>query len=358
MKRIDSLTSLRFFAALGVLLHHAGFVFFPGMGARSTFLGFTGVTFFFVLSGFVLTWSYRPGTAWQFYRRRIARVYPLHVVTWVAATIVGALLAVQGFNLIPWITGLFLVQAWIPSQTFYFAGNGPAWSLSCEAFFYAVFPFAIVWATRRRFRTLIACLAALALVYVAAVVVFAVTGVGGFTLLYINPAGRFIDFAVGIVVALAARAGLRSPIPLSAAVALVLVYLVGVGSFLAVHGTGLFTGRFVADAIMLPLAGLVVWSASTRTEERLSHVLSAPVMIRLGEWSFAMYLVQSILLLPLEVLMGQQHWSAAGRAAGEVAFIGATIALAALAYHWIERPFERYLRGARPRPEMQAAART
>jgi peptidoglycan/LPS O-acetylase OafA/YrhL len=355
MKRIDSLTSLRFFAALGVLLHHAGFVFFPGAAARSTFLGYTGVTFFFVLSGFVLTWSYRPGTAWQFYRRRIARVYPLHVVTWVAATIVGALLAMQSFHLIPWIAGLFLVQAWVPSESFYFAGNEPAWSLSCEAFFYAVFPFVIVWVNRRRFRTLLACLAAMALVYAAAVVVFAVTGVGGFTLLYINPAGRFIDFAVGIVIATAARAGFRSPVPLSAAVTVVLVYLVGTGWLLAAHGTGAFTARFVGDAIMLPLAALVVWSASTRSEGRLSQVLSTTPMIRLGEWSFAMYLVQLTLLWPFQVLVEQQQWSVGGRLAGEVVFVGATIALAALAYRGIERPFERRLRGARPRPEMQAA---
>ena len=59
--RLDALTGLRFFAALGVVM-----CYFVGLmhlhGYKQSFLLFWqyGVDFFFVLSGFVLAWSWKP----------------------------------------------------------------------------------------------------------------------------------------------------------------------------------------------------------------------------------------------------------------------------------------------------------
>ena len=66
--RLDSLTGLRFFAAWLVVVHHfSNFATMPYIW-RYTGFGATGVTFFFVLSGFVLTWSFVPSdTAGRFY---------------------------------------------------------------------------------------------------------------------------------------------------------------------------------------------------------------------------------------------------------------------------------------------------
>jgi peptidoglycan/LPS O-acetylase OafA/YrhL len=72
--RLDSLTGLRFFAALAVVLVHVG-----GQFATARWLltvesyGYAGVSFFFVLSGFVLTWSHREQSAGRFWWRRFAR---------------------------------------------------------------------------------------------------------------------------------------------------------------------------------------------------------------------------------------------------------------------------------------------
>src|SRR5579884_1234381 len=81
--RLDSLTSLRFFAAFAVFTHH-----FTGLGGKTGFgrapllfpysqIGAYGVDFFFVLSGFLLTWIHRPGEpVGGFYWRRVGRIYP------------------------------------------------------------------------------------------------------------------------------------------------------------------------------------------------------------------------------------------------------------------------------------------
>lgn len=78
--RLDSLTGARFVAALAVFLFHAGGIF-PAEGVFGKALAFIsrdggiGVDFFFVLSGFVLAWSWRPGSSVKaFYRRRFARL--------------------------------------------------------------------------------------------------------------------------------------------------------------------------------------------------------------------------------------------------------------------------------------------
>src|SRR4051812_31522444 len=98
--RLDSLTGARFIAALIVVLLHSTrsidtrVVDIPAISFVST-LGSLGVPFFFSLSGFVLTWSMTEGDRLRnFYRRRLARVYPLHVATWAVA--VAALIAAGG----------------------------------------------------------------------------------------------------------------------------------------------------------------------------------------------------------------------------------------------------------------------
>lgn len=39
------------------------------------------------------------------------------------------------------IASLFLIQSWIPNESFYFALNGVSWYLSTTVFLYAIFPF-------------------------------------------------------------------------------------------------------------------------------------------------------------------------------------------------------------------------
>lgn len=56
--QLSSLTGLRFFAAIGVVFYHLRIYFAPIGDSLAIFsYGFTGVSFFFILSGFVLTWS-------------------------------------------------------------------------------------------------------------------------------------------------------------------------------------------------------------------------------------------------------------------------------------------------------------
>ena len=81
--RLPSLTGLRFWAALLVVSYHLHHRIGAVPGSWLVEYGRTGVTFFFVLSGFVLAWNYldeRTPVA-VFAWRRFARIWPLVAVT-------------------------------------------------------------------------------------------------------------------------------------------------------------------------------------------------------------------------------------------------------------------------------------
>ena len=124
---LATLTALRFAAALLVFGAHAWRIF--DVQGSALQVGAVGVSFFFVLSGFVLTWSRRPGeTAGRFYWHRFARVWP-------ATAIVTLLATGYGFPHQSLLLDLGLVNTWRPGQLSEVSANPPSWSLGDEAFF-------------------------------------------------------------------------------------------------------------------------------------------------------------------------------------------------------------------------------
>ncbi|MEU1166159.1 acyltransferase, partial [Streptomyces sp. NPDC005921] len=142
---LPSLTGLRWMAAVLVFgLHVHNFRYFGGTGGRFVSWGFeagaSGVSFFFVLSGFVLMWSARPGDrASRFWWRRVARVYPVHLVTMAVALVMAFTLPRQPRPTLPQgLADVFLVHSWW--RPWWQTLDPVSWSLACEAFFYAAFP--------------------------------------------------------------------------------------------------------------------------------------------------------------------------------------------------------------------------
>jgi peptidoglycan/LPS O-acetylase OafA/YrhL len=182
LTEIRALTGLRGVAALIVVwfhmkdaLSHRGFEFhIPLIIDRLFFNGGHSVDVFFVLSGFILTLTYRHwfGKAVgavhfrQFLQRRFARIYPLHFVLLllvVAFVIVArgmGLSTVHGLERFDFATlpqYFLLVQAWGPFLDGIGEWNPPAWSISIEVLAYLVLPY-LVWLTVRgagRFRWLL-----------------------------------------------------------------------------------------------------------------------------------------------------------------------------------------------------------
>jgi peptidoglycan/LPS O-acetylase OafA/YrhL len=357
--RLDSLTGLRFFAAYLVLEHHfTNFAALPKL-TRYTDLGVSGVTFFFVLSGFVLTWSFVPGdTAPRFYWRRFARIWPMHFV----ATLL-ALPVFYTWRDIPmdWtgiILSIFLLHAWVPTASTYFAGNPASWSLSCEMFFYALHPL-FVRRTLALGALLLAAAAAatmLAMYLVADWTVAWLPGRIGGWLLYVAPVYRVGEFVLGVLLAAALRRGIRLPIGLIPA-----VILLG-GWFLFFYNGGphlpAWWQVFVSEvnyALLPALYGLVIAGAAQLDLADSPSPLRSRVMITLGQWSYALYLTHATIIYALIHWLDPRSFSYLNY--GWLVVVSALcIGASGLFYQFIEHPLENWLRGLIRRPVAPAQA--
>jgi peptidoglycan/LPS O-acetylase OafA/YrhL len=165
--QLPALTSLRFIAALAVVVLHYRDLLgpLPGWLMHAIVGGQFGVTFFFVLSGFILTYRYRDwfagGVAATDYRRfqrfRLARIYPVYVLGLLLDTPwhllerawAGQLAADGPTFAASWLVNLAGLQAWVPAVPYAMFWNTPAWSVAAEFFFYATFPWVCCTLARR-----------------------------------------------------------------------------------------------------------------------------------------------------------------------------------------------------------------
>jgi len=142
--RIEQLTFTRFLAAISIVFFHFGRDVFPFQYEFSSFLLLQtniGVSYFYVLSGFVLVIAYGNKAkinAPEFYKNRFARTYPAHFIALVLL-LIFILTASAPFDRTGLALNLILIQSWIPAKALSF--NTPAWSLSVEFFFYLLFPY-------------------------------------------------------------------------------------------------------------------------------------------------------------------------------------------------------------------------
>lgn len=354
--RLDSLTGLRFAAAVLVVIHHvvrndvysSGLVSLPVLKPLAT-LGYTGVTFFFVLSGFVLTWSWRPAMPRQeFYVRRFARVYPLHLVTWVLA-IPFVLAVTHEWSTRAAVVTLPLLQAWSPDSDITFGMNSVSWSLSCEAFFYACFPFLVRPISRLAGRGLLAVGAgALGILVVAPGVAYALGGRDAVAIFYYFPAYRIFEFVIGICLATAVARGWNPRIPRwSGAVAVVLsLALAAVGDHLFAEVTSSRAlPRPAATLVMLPAFVLLILAGALNDVNRRRSLAAHPWMLLLGAWSFALYMTHLMLLTVLRDLpFTSDVVDTLGAPLSLLVLIGLCVALSWAAYTWVEHPVERWIR--------------
>jgi peptidoglycan/LPS O-acetylase OafA/YrhL len=158
MPQLKALTSVRAFAALYVGLYH---MVQPRVqwGALNTFMsaGYISVSFFFVLSGFILTYTHGleyaagKGDKKQFWVARFARVYPIYFAITLWSGYIGRAAFHQRAHIFAFVADLLMLQAWSIRMVSFF--NVAAWSLSVEAFFYLLFPFIVLRLRPRSLKT-------------------------------------------------------------------------------------------------------------------------------------------------------------------------------------------------------------
>lgn len=142
--RIEQITFTRFIAAISIIIYHYALKLFPFNSKYISYMfthAYVGVSFFFILSGFVMVFAYGKKSSLStadYFRNRFARIYPVYLLA-ILLILVHYVLNMQPIDLSGLLLNIFVIQAWIPAKAISF--NSPGWSLTVEFFFYAAFPF-------------------------------------------------------------------------------------------------------------------------------------------------------------------------------------------------------------------------
>jgi peptidoglycan/LPS O-acetylase OafA/YrhL len=334
---LDRLTSLRAVAAFAVFAYHLDRWEVTQHASTARF-GYAGVGFFFILSGFILVWSARPSDATRtFYRRRFARVYPAHAFTLLVAAIVPVVAVAR--DIPSAVLSGTMLQAWAAPSSATYGMNGVAWSLSCEAFFYLLFPLLYAWMRRATPRRRWTAVAAAFVLASATVVVGALEGGDAATIVNVNPVIRLPGFALGMAAGMAFVEGWRPRIPGPAVLcAGVAVYLIGM---VADAPTPMM------DAILTPVFLALIIAAAVSDVQQRGGWLTSRAFVYAGQVSFSFYLVHELVIINVAERFG----GAPAVALDVVLAVAAAIAL----HHLVELPFQRWLRPRGKKPVGNAA---
>jgi len=369
--RLPALTSLRFFAAFHVLMFHSfvmqGLGWAPAWLRQFASIGYVAVSMFFVLSGFVLTYTYsgidiKIGSFW---RARLARLYPVYLLS---LLITGpfffyAVLRTQDPYLGHFkshltstaILVITMLQAWSPLAAL--GWNGPAWAVSVEIFFYLVFPFLLVRLARSSNNTLAGVAISGWAVIIALDVVYAVLQpdhvqpssdtdfLFWLSLVKFHPVMRLPEFIIGVACGLWFRRGGVSPklatrmVLAGTAATLLLAAFSQYIPYPVLH-TGLFAPAF----------GAIIYGLALRP--RWASFLEWRWLVLFGESSYCFYLLHAM-IVGMVLYAGLQAMSKPTL----LRWIGGAMTamiVGLLAYRFVEEPARRWLRG-KPRAALTAS---
>ena len=350
---IAPLTGLRFVAAFIVFWFHiqARWPVAGGPIGNALDQGAVGMSLFFILSGYILSYQYVGRNMGGYTLNRVARIVPIYLL---AAFVTVPFLLIQ-MSAESWpmrkLVALVLAtltgsQAWFPSLFSYW-NHSASWSISAEFFFYALFPLLLplVWKAKSAW-TPVALAYGASLIPLAIYIAFYGHAVPG---LYSLPLYRLPEFCFGVAIYRVAsgwdgeRSGLLT---LSGLIPLAALLL-----FNPRHGI-----HVTSNGLVVPALGLIIVGVS-KGDSLVSRFLSWAPMQELGRASYCFYSFQALVLL--------SGWQFANRPVdglrlGFVCFF-ALLAISLFAYRFIEKPVRRKLRAAHERrsgSQNQGAAHT
>jgi peptidoglycan/LPS O-acetylase OafA/YrhL len=353
-KEIAALTGLRFLAAFLVFLFHVNIrtklLFLPWPVYNVVQHGALGVTVFFVLSGFLLTYSHQKDFAGgqmqdgkyylSFMYKRMARIYPAYLI---GLLIFGLVCA--AYNAWPaWqylLSDLLMIQAAIPSVAMQWYGTG-AWSVSVEIFFYLFFPLLLPLLLRLSQARQLAVLLG---------VVVAIGAGGGlayniwhpainYVVMYSSPLFRCWEFIAGMIGGLLV---FRFNWQVKEWQALAAVALAG--AYIGAFGPKL-NGYIVHNWLFVPAVVLLLAAVVDASQTKVLRVLAQPWMVYAGKISYCFYIAQLPLFAWQDFLIERKvpmpMWSS-------VLIFVVTLILSIILHHLVEVPAHKWLlaRGAK-----------
>jgi len=363
---LNALTGLRFLAAMGVVFFHFAV---PILQGRSYFFlnlanaGYIAVDLFYVLSGFILTYSYLTlqgtliGSRHNFYVSRFARIYPAYFLGFLLAAPSDITTSLHANRLIIAIAKLSISagsvltmqQAWTPWTAWNW--NYPAWSVSVEVFFYILFPWIAVRLARVKPASALPLGGLLWLLGLfAPFMLWILKGTTGQAAIgdhlqmaiEFTPIFRVPEFLIGILLGRAYVLGRFRNVNGSLLTAIASVAIFAVLGFCP----GL-PHPILSNGLLAPLFALLIIGLA-QNKGPIAWFLSRPFMVVLGEASYGIYILQ----LPLALLIRRPPPYHSIRML--TLYCALLVLCSVLSWHFVESPLRKKIRGWLSKPAESA----
>ncbi|UNM20914.1 acyltransferase [Pseudomonas sp. ArH3a] len=345
---IKPLTSLRFFAALAVYIDHLG---------TDTDTGGLGVVFFFILSGFIITYTYAskinsidPISLASIYVKRIGRIFPVHLLTLLfALPLVFITDAPTTFMM--GVSNALLMHSWFPSHSDFFSLNSVSWTLSVEWAFYLAFPFLIVLIKKLGFDKSAAAGLMLSGICFAILLTFSLwlyldpARVGSSTwLIRVSPMNLFI-FLIGTGIAFYVSKETRSrdfSVGFATVLEVAALVIIAAAYYWTIVDNA--KARLPLDyvQIYLPAFAFCIYIFSV-AKGWVSKLLSNSFLVHLGNLSFSMYMIHLLAIIYADRYL-MPVIGANGVTANRVYLFVLIMIACEVVYRLVENPYRDYAR--------------
>lgn len=308
--RLEQLTGLRYFAALLVYVSHIRWDNSAEYIKAVFGSGYVGVSFFFVLSGFVLAYSYQDKIAngkitfTKYMYLRFARLTPLHFVT--LMPFIGLALYTDKVNPVILLANFSYLQSWFPHSSVYFSFNAPSWSLSNEMFFYfcfffiAAMPFRVLLSIAFGLLALITLCALVVTIFFNGYKIFGSSNTIAHWMFYIFPGFRVLEFLCGMIMFYFWKSGRIKKLNLIVPAYLFLI--------LAMYFADYIPEAFRMSLFFLPVIMLFLL-AHLEGDGLVNSFFKTKAMILLGNASFSFYLIHQPVIHVFRRLLNSFNFS-------------------------------------------------
>ncbi|NML69363.1 acyltransferase [Chryseobacterium sp. RP-3-3] len=336
--KISQITFTRFLAAIAIVISHFNkdmFVYKTDYISNIFLKANVGVSYFFILSGFIMIVAYHKKEKivyFEYYKNRLARIYPLYVV----GLLLFLVTRYSNFSIDKVFLYLFGLQSWIPGKAMIL--NFPGWSISVEFLFYLIFPLLHNYFYSKKNKS----------IWVAGIVLWVITQVFSYLyeaspsykgphtesheFLYYFPLMHVSEFLVGNLAGLFFVKNFKQKnydIP---------VILIFAATMLSLIFVPLFYHNGLMALLFIPLIILI-----SRNNGFVTKLFSLKPLEYLGEASYAVYITHIPILYILREVLKWQKYKLDINSIFWV-YLAVLILTSMLFYQFIEKPLRDYLK--------------